>query len=180
MQSPIEDMKSKHDCDFLIFFGGRLTPEKNLMRFIKALSNVDTEIRYKFIIAGKGELTALLKKKIKDLNLESNVELVGWVSNDDVNLYFCSADLLAYITINEPFGLIPIEGMARGKPSIVASFGGPSETVIDGSTGFHVNPFNTKEISNKLNFIFEDPARLRKMEGACKKRSEYFTCGTKC
>ena len=40
--------------------------------------------------------------------------------------------------VNEDYGLVPLEGMAAGKPCIAANEGGCKETVVDGKTGFLV------------------------------------------
>lgn len=50
----------------------------------------------------------------------------------------CRAVLLA--AFNEDQGLTPLEGMACGKPSVAVNRGGPRESVVDGETGFLVEP----------------------------------------
>lgn len=50
----------------------------------------------------------------------------------------CRAVLLA--AFNEDQGLTPLEGMACGKPSVAVNRGGPRESVVDGQTGFLVEP----------------------------------------
>lgn len=168
VQSTYEDMKAKNNCDFLFFFSGRLDYSKNLVRVIRAFSKLQTDVNYKFVIAGNGILKKYLTEKIEKLGLSQNVKLAGFISNEDLVNHFNSADVIVYLPINEPFGLVPIEAMACGKPSIVSSFGGPSETITDGKTGFLVNPLNVPEITKKLDFILKNRHVLKEMELACK------------
>ena len=48
------------------------------------------------------------------------------------------ANALLYTPTNEHFGIVPLEAMSAGCPVIAVDSGGPTETVIDGTTGFLV------------------------------------------
>jgi glycosyltransferase involved in cell wall biosynthesis len=47
----------------------------------------------------------------------------------------------------EDFGIVPVEAMAAGCPVIVNRIGGAAESVVDGVTGFHVDPDDLDEVS---------------------------------
>ena len=68
-----------------------------------------------------------------------NIQFTGAISNEElVNLY--SNALYVLFTFNhEPFGYIPIESMACGTPVLTYNKQGPSESVVNGSTGWLVN-----------------------------------------
>ncbi len=163
-----KNMKAEHGCDFLFFFSGRLDPTKNLKRVFQAFSRIDTRVNYKFIIAGNGQLKEFLSRKISKLGLEDRIKLVGFVSDEDLVSYMNSADIIVYLPINEPFGLVPIEAMACGRPSLVSATGGPSETIKDGKTGFHANPLDVDDIARKIGYILNHPEDLIKMRNTCR------------
>jgi glycosyltransferase involved in cell wall biosynthesis len=167
-----KNMKVEHGCDFLFFCSGRLDPSKNLARVIRAFARIDTSVNYKFVIAGNGPLKEYLSRKISAIGMGSRIQLVGFISDDDLVAYLNSADVIVYLPINEPFGLVPIEAMACGKPSLVSSTGGPSETVIDGKTGFHANSLDVEDIAKKIEFILSHPEDLLRMRKSCKDRYE--------
>ena len=62
----------------------------------------------------------------------------------------------------EAFGLTVVEGMASGLPTFATRFGGPLEIVQDGRSGFHIDPTQGAEASQKMLDFFraceKDPA----------------------
>ncbi|PKA60622.1 Sucrose synthase 7 [Apostasia shenzhenica] len=73
-------------------------------------------------------------------------------------LYRCIADSRgAFVqpAVYEAFGLTVIEAMNCGLPTFATNQGGPAEIIIDGISGFHINPSNGEEASNKIADFFE-------------------------
>ena len=64
----------------------------------------------------------------------------------------------------EAFGLTVIEAMNCGLPTFATNQGGPAEIIVDGISGFHIDPNNGDESSNKLADFFEK----------CKNDAEYW------
>jgi glycosyltransferase involved in cell wall biosynthesis len=91
-----------------------------------------------------------------------NIQFLGSVSDEElVNLYSNALYVLFTFT-HEPFGYIPIESMACGTPVLTYNTQGPSESVIDGSTGWLAN--NDKELVDLALRIWKDgyPQKMRK------------------
>ncbi|XP_050223831.1 sucrose synthase 7-like [Mercurialis annua] len=73
-------------------------------------------------------------------------------------LYRCIADTKgAFVqpALYEAFGLTVIEAMNCGLPTFATNQGGPAEIIIDGVSGFHIDPNNGDESSNKMADFFE-------------------------
>ncbi|KDP35017.1 hypothetical protein JCGZ_09305 [Jatropha curcas] len=82
-------------------------------------------------------------------------------------LYRCIADTKgAFVqpALYEAFGLTVIEAMNCGLPTFATNQGGPAEIIVDGVSGFHIDPNNGDESSNKIADFFEK----------CKRDSEYW------
>ncbi|KAK9996706.1 hypothetical protein SO802_021392 [Lithocarpus litseifolius] len=82
-------------------------------------------------------------------------------------LYRCIADTKgAFVqpALYEAFGLTVIEAMNCGLPAFATNQGGPAEIIIDGISGFHIDPNNGDESSNKIADFFEK----------CKMDAEYW------
>ncbi|KZV53811.1 sucrose synthase 7-like [Dorcoceras hygrometricum] len=62
----------------------------------------------------------------------------------------------------EAFGLTVVEAMNCGLPTFATNQGGPAEIIVDGISGFHIDPNNGDESSNKIANFFqksnEDPS----------------------
>jgi glycosyltransferase involved in cell wall biosynthesis len=84
------------------------------------------------LIAGKGALYDELEARIRSLGLENNVQMLGFVPEDDLPVAYRAADLSIVPTVAlEGFGLIAIESLAAGTPVLVTPVGGLPEVVSD-------------------------------------------------
>ncbi|KAM0882662.1 hypothetical protein ACQ4PT_032171 [Festuca glaucescens] len=70
----------------------------------------------------------------------------------------------------EAFGLTVIEAMNCGLPTFATNQGGPAEIIVDGVSGFHINPMNGREAGTKIANFFqtckEDPSYWNKVSTA--------------
>lgn len=79
---------------------------------------------------------------------------------------FAGADLMIITSRFEPCGLIQLQAMQYGTPSMCASTGGLVNTIVDGVTGFHMGAFhvdvmsavNSFKVNLSLVFHYQDPA----------------------
>jgi glycosyltransferase involved in cell wall biosynthesis len=82
----------------------------------------------------------------------------GWV--DDPDRFFQCFDVLCVPSRREPFGLVVIEAMARGKLVVATRTKGPSDILEDGRTG-HLVPIDRAALAARLQEIVADPRRSR-------------------
>ncbi|KAK3490240.1 UDP-Glycosyltransferase/glycogen phosphorylase [Neurospora hispaniola] len=86
--------------------------------------------------------TATAKTVVSALNTSPDVEVLFLLSvpNTFKEILLRSAKLLVYTPSNEHFGIVPLEAMLRGVPVLAANNGGPTETVVEGETGWLRDP----------------------------------------
>jgi glycosyltransferase involved in cell wall biosynthesis len=140
-----------------IGFVGRLVEGKGLDIFLKAAAKVvEQKVDARFIIVGSGPLEENLKIMTANFGLSQNVIFTGWRS--DVLRMISCFDVLIQATTNFPesFGNTIIEAMAVNKPVIASKVSGPDEIVLDGETGFLVEPGNVEQLVEKIFVILED------------------------
>lgn len=103
------------------YFHSALEVNKGIMQTISAA------IKYKFKlkISGKGSLTNMVKKMIKNHN---NIEYLGWVDNKTRNKMYAKCKALIFPSI-EDFGIVPLEANSYGTPVIALNYGGTKETI---------------------------------------------------
>ena len=71
----------------------------------------------------------------------------------------------------EPFGLVVLEAMASGKPVVATAPGGPSETVVEGETGFLVQPSDPEGTAAAVEKLLADPELRARMGTAGRRRA---------
>lgn len=163
---------SKYTCkeygDFWLSVN-RLYPEKRIELQIDAFSQIKDE---KLIIVGgfaKGDHASNYVKKLYK-KLPENVRLINSVSETHLLELYSTCKGHITTALDEDFGMTPLESMASGKPVIAVKEGGYLETVIDGVTGFLVEP-DSAHICNAIKTISNDP---EKYKNACIKRAKEF------
>jgi glycosyltransferase involved in cell wall biosynthesis len=70
-----------------------------------------------------------------------------------------NAILVAYEPYREPFGLVPLEAMACGKPVVGVDEGGVKETIVNQYTGLIVER-NPRKFGEALQLLLEDPTLI--------------------
>ena len=138
---------------------GSLVPLKNFESIIRAAAAIQTA---KLVFIGEGQD----QSKLKDLasKLDVPVEFRGNLDHEaDLAKAYSECKFLVLLSLYETFGLTPVEAGLFSKPSIVTSSGGPPEVIVDGVTGFVVDPIDHELVRDKMNLLLADDPLRRKM-----------------
>jgi glycosyltransferase involved in cell wall biosynthesis len=88
--------------------------------------------RMALVIAGpKGWLGSDCTRRLGDLQRQGDVTLLGLVDDDDLPALYSTAELFAYPSLYEGFGLPPLEAMACGTPVVCSRTSSLPEVVGD-------------------------------------------------
>lgn len=121
-----------------------------------------------------GELAgyrARIVRMIGDLGLTDRVELRPARYRDMPRLYE-EADVVVYPTVAaEPYGLVPLEAMSAGRPVVASRCGGITETVVDGVTGWLVEPGDAETMAARVATLLSNPALAQRMGAAGRQRA---------
>ena len=146
-----------------IFSVGRLSFRKGFHLLIEAMPNIlkerpDTRL----FIAGKGYMMPFLKGLSNSFGLNDNVSYLGYVSDEALPWLYRNCDVFAFPSItSESFGITLIEAMAAGSPVVASRIGGVPEIVDDGVNGCLFNPWNSRELSEKISSLLNNPSIAR-------------------
>lgn len=120
---------------------GRLIVERRHALLIRAFARFRAETPSATLtIVGDGPERASLESLIEQLGLSEAVRLVGRVAAEDVAGYLLSADLYVSPTTVDTFGLATVEAAAHGLAVITTNVGFPPTLVIEGESGYVVQP----------------------------------------
>lgn len=157
----------------------RLVPRKGFDTAIRAVSALSSRRpRLVLAIAGAGRDRERLEKLARET--KAPVRFLGRVSNEDLPRLYGCADVSIMLCRNrwagleqEGFGIVFVEAAACGVPAVAGASGGAAEAVIDGETGFVVSdPRDVAAVVARLEELFDDPERRRRMGDAARRRAE--------
>jgi glycosyltransferase involved in cell wall biosynthesis len=122
-------------------------------------------------IAGTGPLAGELRKQIEGLGVADRVELLGFVSAEELIALYAGARAAYYAPLNEDYGYVTVESFLSGKPVVTTSdAGGVLEFVTAGETGVIAEP-TPEAIAAAVDTLWSWPeARLREMGEAGRAR----------
>lgn len=122
---------------------GRMVPKKGFDVFIRALSILRAYgVQYSAVLAGDGPEKPMLEALIKELNLEKEITLTGWVEFPPA--FYQTIDMFCLPSQHEPFGIVVLEAGAYSLPIVSTATEGPREILADPSHGALV-PINDPE-----------------------------------
>jgi glycosyltransferase involved in cell wall biosynthesis len=101
-------------------------------------------------------------RRIRELGLAGTVVLTGVVPTQDVTILMSAADVFAYVSFYEGFGLSPLEAMACGAPVVTSSTSSLPEVV--GDAGLLVNPQDETEIARAILHVLSDSSVRERMQ----------------
>ena len=151
--------------DDYILCVSRLTKFKQIDLVLDALSLLEQKgISKKLVIVGDGEEKENLMKQCQKLGLVDTVTFTGKVNRDLLISYYARAQCVVFPSVGEPFGIVPIEAQAAWTPVIATKSGGPMESVVDGETGFLVEPNSVNALAEKI-LYFDQNKQVAKSMG---------------
>ena len=146
----------------------RLVPRKGHDQVLRALSQLVPSVpSIHYLIVGSGPDEMRLHQIVAELHLEPYVTFAGCVADQDLNNYYDLADIYVMPSRQEGdtvegFGLVFLEAGVRGLPVIGGRHGGVREAVIDGETGYLVDPLCTDELAQRIMALIEAPSLRRR------------------
>lgn len=162
----------------VILFGGRVSHAKGIDQAVAALGRLPSDLNFVFLVLGSSEdYIAYILQLGRRLSVEHRTVFLPWLSGDDLKAAYALSDVCLTPSIyREPFNLINIEAMALRKPVITTCFGGPPEVVVDGVTGYVIDPRNEDLFAQRLSELLTNEARAKAMgEAGYRRVLEHFT-----
>lgn len=154
---------------------GTIEPRKNLPTLLEAYAAL--RARHPglglVVAGGKGWLFQDFFDRLRALGLEQQVRLTGYVADQDLPGLLSAAEVFAFPSFYEGFGLPPLEAMACGVPVVCSNTSSLPEVV--GQAGLLLPPNNPRAWVEALDQLLANPARRAEMRALGLARAKEFT-----
>lgn len=172
---PAEDKKSVRNNlsipqnRFVLLTIRRLVPRMGLQNLIKALSLIVKEKKDIYlIVAGKGPLEDSLKELTDTLKLKNYIRFVGFIEDEQLPLYYQSADLFILPTLElEGFGLVTLEALSSGIPVLGTPVGGTKEILSQLNDSLLFSGTDADSMAKLILKYISSPERISELEPRC-------------
>ncbi len=136
---------------------GAAAPRKNTKRVIEAWALLNHQVRqhWQLLVVGLDPKTeAQIRKQVNNLGIQSNVNLNGFIPEEDIAPLLSGAEILAFPSLSEGFGL-PILDAFEAHTAVLTS-DVTSLPEVAGEAGYLVNPEDSVSISNGMSRLIKD------------------------
>lgn len=159
------------DDKIILFFAGRLSPEKNIQLLVNAyieLCKRNNNIH--LFVAGDGILRDPLKKELGE-----KITAPGFLHGEDLYRAFASSDIFVFPSLTDTLGLVVLEAQASGLPVVVMDQGGPKEVMEDGKTGFLCRADVTEDFIKNVESLIASPETRESMRKSARILAEQYS-----
>jgi glycosyltransferase involved in cell wall biosynthesis/phosphoheptose isomerase len=154
---------------------GRLVERKGVDVVVRALAQVP---QAHLTVAGGPDRSALdddpearrLVALAEEYGVSDRLTLTGRVDRQEAARLLSCADIVTCTPWYEPFGIVPLEAMACGRPVVGSAVGGLLDSIDDGTTGLLVPPRDVDATAAAIRRLAEDPALAERMGRAGRAR----------
>lgn len=141
---------------------GRLVPRKavnQLIALVQALNNDKAHL----LVVGEGPQEQLLKEECLRRCVEGRVTFLGHVGDSEKFQLLQMSDIYVSTSQHEGFGLVFLEAMHCGLPIVCYDYGGQTDFLLNGVTGFLVPLNNQNLFRERCKLLIQDPEARKKM-----------------
>jgi len=157
----------------IVLYHGRISIQKGVDHFVNAARRVvDEDPDVVFIVSGWGDMTTQVIEQVGAMGLSKHVRFAGALWDEERDRMYQSADLVVMPSVSEPFGLVPLEAMQHGTPSIISKQSGVGEVL---SHVLKVDFWDIEEMANQILSSLRYPAMRQQMVNEGKQQMKGFS-----
>lgn len=154
LRNPIDlsdQMVINHHCSNVFLCAGRVSEEKGVEDFCKAITEVQKIADIRGMVVGVGSLLEPLERKYP------RIEFVGWANSEQLTKYYQMARALVFPSIcNEGSPLTIPEALSAGLPCIVTDCTSATEIITDGINGLIYEAGNVDALIHEIKAVLDD------------------------
>ncbi|MCD5381095.1 MAG: glycosyltransferase family 4 protein [Candidatus Pacebacteria bacterium] len=132
----------------IVLYHGRISIQKGVDYFVQAAKRVvDVDPSVVFVISGWGDMMTQVIEQVGAMGISDNVLFAGALWEEERDRMYQSADLVVMPSVSEPFGLVPLEALQHGTPSVISKQSGVAEVLTH---ALKVDFWDIDEMANQI------------------------------
>ena len=159
--------------DNIVLFVGRLTFQKGVDYLLQSAKRV---LAYKpntvFLVVGTGDMEEQLIMDAAYMGIGHRVIFPGFVSGQKLKDLYQMADVFVMPSVSEPYGIVALEAIAAGTPTIISKQSGVSEAL---SNVYSVDFWDIHQMSNLILSSLEYPVFSQEMVKLAREEAKKLT-----
>lgn len=153
----LSNVKQKYNLpDDFVLFVGNVKPHKNIKSILLAINDLDVNLvvvgKKEGFITGDNEVDTIIKN---NKNLNKRIFFTGYVDDLDLPCIYNLANIFAFPSLYEGFGIPPLEAQACGTPVICSNAASLPEVCGDDSV-LYINPLDISSIKKSIVKLMSD------------------------
>lgn len=161
---PPKEYIAERRSPFHVVTVGRLHFSKGHDILISAVQKlIEEQCDVTLCLVGDGPQRAELEAQVNAAGLNERIRFVGSLAEDGVKEQLRRADAFALASHAEPLGVVYMEAMAAGVPTIGTAAGGVGEIITNGTDGLLVEPKNVDALARAIRQLIDDPELARSL-----------------
>lgn len=154
----------------IVMYVGRFVREKGIHLLLSAAGPILAhEPNTRFVIVGGGNREKF-ERFTRWYGLEDRIHFTGFVAGRNLHQLYRCADVAAFPSLYEPFGIVALEAMAAGVPVVVSDAGGLKEVVLHDETGTTSFVGDQGSLAWAILKVLRDPERAKRLMEKAKAR----------
>lgn len=141
-----------------VLFVGRMVREKGVQVLLAAAPRIRAAVPgVRFVLIGQGPMDTQIRQQVAQLGLEDAVQLLGFISDAERDVWLQRASVCVFPSLYEPFGIVALEAMAAGVAVVVSDTGGLREIVQHEQTGLTAFAGNADSLADQTIRLLQNP-----------------------
>lgn len=149
----------------IFLYVGRITARKGIKTLLEACAILKRQgySNYSLLIVGRGDQREELEAFIQAHQFEEQVTWVGWVEYSNLGAYFQQADVFAFPTFEDVWGMVVSEAMVFGKPVLCSNGAASCELIAEGENGYIFDPRHPQQLAEAMRRFLDNPDLIAAM-----------------
>ncbi|MBO4247088.1 glycosyltransferase family 4 protein [Halomicrobium sp. IBSBa] len=140
------------DTKKTVLYAGAFRRYKSLDDLVRGFAQIVENHDVRLVLVGEGAKKADIESLVAKLGIEDSVVFPGFVSDEELRRAYAAADVfvLPSPTITESFGMVVMEAMAMGVPTVVTSGSGVGRVLDSEDAGVVVDPESPDQLADSI------------------------------